>query len=1051
MGFIKKTTVIAFQILFISNLIAQNSGYRIRNYTTKEYKGFTQMWYCVQDNRGVLYFGNSSNVLEYDGKNWRAIPISKGVAIRTLHIDDKGIIYVGAVGDFGYLKSNEKGELKFESLTNLLNTEQKKFSDIWEIHEIDDAIVFQTSENLYVYKNNKISVIPPPNNSSFASVSFKVGNKIYVRERKNGLMSFDGKEVTLISKGEVFADEPLIGLVNYGKNESGKMLAISVDNGFFIIDEKKSEIKKLSPSSEKIILEKGPLGVKWFNDSTLVMNTRAGVYFLNTKLEIVRTITKSDGLNEESISNIFFDNQNEMWLCSNNGISKVSVNSPLYYYNQSSGFSGNIESIYIFNDNIYIGTTSGIYTSNLNNNNNSGQPQPLKFKAIEGTYFEVWNFNIHKNKIYAATSDGVFEIENEKLKRLTKAYSNFIHNSTISPDIMYVGEKDGLRILENKSGKWETVKFIDLTTLDIMNIIEVPGKDTREVWASTRKNGVLKIIFNNDLSYIIKQYDSSKGIPNESVYLAQYDNSIYFIHSADTYVYDKELDDEQKKCFYIKNDFFVTFNHNGIILDLLNPSIPIGKKTLKALHSIEENGYSYFQNNQYILWVGLTDILVRYDSKVNKDYEPAYNCLIRKVTLKNDSLLFGGYTSSTNKKNIIEYTFNSISFEYASPFFEREDANVFSYQLIGFENDWSPWSNDNTKQYTNLTEGEYTFKVKAKNIYNHESSIAEYQFIILPPWYRTTWAFVMYFVIFILIIFVTVRVSIHQLRVAKIKLERIVTERTTEVVKQKEELIEKNTIIEVAYNDIKSSINYAKRIQEAILPIKDEIKDSFPNSFIFFKPRDVVSGDFYWFTNHNNCFIIACVDCTGHGVPGAFMSMIGNTLLNEIVIEKNITKPSEILNLLHERVRQSLKQDMENSETRDGMDVSICVINNNKMELQYAGANRSLLFIRDSKLQEIKPNKQPIGGDQMDEDRIFTNHSIDLRENDSIYMTTDGFADQFGGEKGKKYMVKRFHQTLIEIQEISMEAQDKKLETIISNWQGSLEQVDDILVIGIKF
>ncbi len=1050
MIFLKKIAINLVLIVSTYSLYSQNNGYLIKNYTTKEYKGYTQTWYCVQDNRGVLYFGNSSNILEYDGNSWQKIPITSGVAIRSLHLDKKGTLYAGAVGDFGYLKPNNKGELKFESLTNLISPEDKKFADIWEIHEINGAIVFQTSENLYLYQNNKITVIPPPHNSSFASVSFKVGNRMYVRERKVGLMSYDGKSITMIPNGDFFANEPIIGLVNFPKKEPNKMLAVSVDNGFFTINTTTSEIKKINPSSDKIILEKGPLGIKWVNDSTLVMNTRAGVYFLNSKLEIIKSITKSDGLNEESISNVFFDNQNQMWLCSNNGISKVSVNSPFYFFNQSTGFNGNIQCIYIFENIIYLGTTSGIYAADLKNNNKTGTAQSLQFKPIEGTYFEVWNFNVHANKLYAATSDGIFEINNNKLKRITKAYSNCMLSSTISKNTIYVGEKDGLRILENKNDKWELIKFIDLTTLDLMSLVEIEQPDNKEIWASTRNSGVLKINLRDNLEYTITQYDTSHGIPNESVYLLKYENKLYFNHAKNSYEYIKKPENGTNKYFKKIEKFPLAFNHNGMVLELLNSSTPEGERTIKALQTIEEDGYSYFQNNSDILWIGLTDVLIRYDSKVKKDYAAAYDCLIRKVTLKNDSLVFGGYSNKTNEAISIDYKFNSITFEYAAPFFEREEMNTFSYQLIGFENEWSTWSRDNTKQYTNLSEGEYIFKVKAKNIYGHESTIHEFHFSISPPWYRSIGAYLFYFILFILILYSAIQISSRQLRIAKIKLEKTVKERTAEVVKQKEELQKQNTIIEVAYNDIKSSINYAKRIQEAILPLKEEIKKHLPNSFVLFKPRDIVSGDFYWFTKHNNNYIIACVDCTGHGVPGAFMSMIGNTLLNEIIIEKNISQPAAILNLLHERVRQSLKQDLEQSETRDGMDIAICVINENKTQLEYAGANRSLIFIRGHELQEIKADKKPIGGDQMNENRIFTNHIIALQKNDSIYMTTDGYADQFGGDKGKKFMVKHLHQLLLDIQKHSIDKQSELLDTVITEWQGNTEQVDDILVIGIK-
>lgn len=263
------------------------------------------------------------------------------------------------------------------------------------------------------------------------------------------------------------------------------------------------------------------------------------------------------------------------------------------------------------------------------------------------------------------------------------------------------------------------------------------------------------------------------------------------------------------------------------------------------------------------------------------------------------------------------------------------------------------------------------------------------------------------------------------------------------------EIVQQKEVIEYKNKEITDSIRYAKRIQESILPIRSEIRHAFGNSFVLFRPRDVVSGDFYWFAQHGSKSVIACVDCTGHGVPGAFMSMIGNTILNEIVNEKGVRKPSEILNLLHERVRHSLKQDLEKTETQDGMDIALCMIDQHSGTLEFAGANRPLYIIRDNSLQEIRPTKLPVGGDQLGE-RRFINNELKIRRDDCIYMTTDGYADQFGGPRGKKFMVKRFQELLLQICTQAMEQQGEHLKQTIEQWQGNNEQVDDILVIGIK-
>lgn len=271
-------------------------------------------------------------------------------------------------------------------------------------------------------------------------------------------------------------------------------------------------------------------------------------------------------------------------------------------------------------------------------------------------------------------------------------------------------------------------------------------------------------------------------------------------------------------------------------------------------------------------------------------------------------------------------------------------------------------------------------------------------------------------------------------------LEVQVKERTSEIEEQKKLIEEKN-------KDITDSINYAKRIQEALLPEQSSLISLFSDSFILFKPKDIVSGDFYWFMENKGKKIIVAADCTGHGVPGALMSMIGCNILNKIILDEGITQPDLILDRLNEEVRTALKQKENASETRDGMDIAIITITNN--ELQYAGAHRPLYIIANNELNEIKANKFSIGGIQ-EEKRTFTNHVLTLQKNDAVYLSSDGYADQFGGKTGKKLMTKNFKELLLKIHNDSMKTQKEFLSKSIEDWRGAREQVDDILVIGIK-
>lgn len=271
------------------------------------------------------------------------------------------------------------------------------------------------------------------------------------------------------------------------------------------------------------------------------------------------------------------------------------------------------------------------------------------------------------------------------------------------------------------------------------------------------------------------------------------------------------------------------------------------------------------------------------------------------------------------------------------------------------------------------------------------------------------------------------------------------------ILSQNGEIAEKNDILALVNKELTDSINYAKRIQEAILPPLSSIQKALPQSFVFYQPRNVVSGDFYFLQEgKKDELILAVCDCTGHGVPGAFMSVIGTEQLGKIIHEKGVTTPSLILDALHQGLRQALQQDV--NETRDGMDAVLCKINKSTRQLEYAGANRPLWILPKGgdKLVEVKANKQPVGGLEGEHRTPFTNQVINLAEGDRVYLSTDGYADQFGGEKGKKFMVRNFQNLLLGLNALSMKDQEAVLRTRFVEWKGLIEQVDDILVIGFE-
>lgn len=262
-------------------------------------------------------------------------------------------------------------------------------------------------------------------------------------------------------------------------------------------------------------------------------------------------------------------------------------------------------------------------------------------------------------------------------------------------------------------------------------------------------------------------------------------------------------------------------------------------------------------------------------------------------------------------------------------------------------------------------------------------------------------------------------------------------------------LSEANDSLQKAYTEIEDSIHYASRIQNAILPPDDYLKKVIPDAFFYYKPRDIVSGDFYWVASKNGKVIVSAVDCTGHGVPGAFMSIVGNNQLNYALNVENETKPSEILRILDEGVTATLRQ-TKNESVKDGMDLAMVTIDVKNRRVQYSGAFNPLILVRKGDIQKFKADRIPIGGHIIEAKKSFTNQEFVYEDGDVIYIFSDGYADQFGGPKGGKYMSGRFVKYLQSIADRPVEQQYDLLDREIAEWMGDEAQVDDILVIGIK-
>jgi ligand-binding sensor domain-containing protein/serine phosphatase RsbU (regulator of sigma subunit) len=459
-----------------------------------------------------------------------------------------------------------------------------------------------------------------------------------------------------------------------------------------------------------------------------------------------------------------------------------------------------------------------------------------------------------------------------------------------------------------------------------------------------------------------------------------------------------------------------------------------------------------FDNNGYA-WIGTRNGVSRIPTDINLYLKPPPRPILKNIEINSRQI-------NTDSLSMLKHYQNNLSFTLGYSGFSDPSTISYHAKLEGLDREWVDYAHSSKIGFPPLTPGNYTLNVITVNTLGSSSKeILIIPFRILPPWWKTRIAYTSYLIVLILSVFLFNKYRERKLIREKIALEKIVKERTIEIEKQKEEIeikrdlvIKQKEHIEEIHKEVTDSINYAKRIQTSALPDKNLLSDYFSETFIIFKPKDIVSGDFYWFVKVENQIIITVADCTGHGVPGAFMSMLGMSLLKEIVVKEYITQPDVILRRLRKAIIKALGQTGASGEQKDGMDISLCSINSETHEMQWSGANIPCLIMKNGVLTKLEPNKMPIA--IFDVMNKFTLHKIKLQKNDIIYLASDGFSDQFGGPNNKKFMSNRFRDILLTISGKPMSKQEEILYKTLEEWENcndkKSEQTDDITVMGLR-
>lgn len=976
-------------------------GKKFKNLTEKNGLPHNRVFKTVQDDNGTIWIGTSNGVCQL--QNAKIVPFTEDTllskaTIITMYADRAGNIWFGTVQD-GVTKYN----IAKKTITRFTTSEGLRSNFVRAINE-------DLEGNIYVGTNPGVSKI---------TSAGKIQKVNIPNEDLNAFLS----------------------IVTDNRNNLwfGTSAGVYKYNGLAY----RNYLQKNGLSSNKILSSiQDREGNFWFGTD--------GFGVSKFSSEAFTSYTVKDSLPGDYITAIFQDSKKNIWLgVKNFGVCRFEKNKIINYKLNVKNISGSLadnEVLTISEDrqgNIYFGTKSGLSIYDgitfKNYHDIDGLPGEIVYSIIMDRSGVMW---LGTNKGLCSFKDGKISVNEDVAKLKDDKGLNYVYSifEDRNRDLWLASENGVIRYNRKKAVRYN--KANGFTDKRVTSILQ---DNTRYLWFGTDEG-----VFSYDYT-TFKPINEGMGLASNKVYLMVLEKNFLWIGT------NKGLDKISLNAFHKNN--IVEIRH-------------FGKE--EGLKGIECNSNASLKDANGNLWFGTIKGVTVFNpnfDKINRKEALTRITGMRLFFQNADEELIkysDGIDSLNNlpKTLVLPYDKNHITFDFIGVCITNPNKVKYQFKLEGADADWFPPTSKTEATYSSLPAGDYTFHLKAMNndgLWN--SKDVTYKFTILPPWYQTWWFYTISAVVAFGLIYLFIVVRTRNLQNAKIQLEQEVQLRTYQLRQEKEkveiinkEVTEQKAIIEAKNHDITDSIKYAKNIQEALLPPLQNLHNELKDAFVLYLPKDIVSGDFYWFAKRNNKRFIASVDCTGHGVPGAFMSIIGNTLLNEIVTEKNITSPAEILNELHLGVKTSLKQSGNSeNERRDGMDIALCSLNEEGTVLEYAGANRPLWFFKKNKLGEhafemIKANKFPIGGLEMENEvkRTFTNHSFNVEKGDIIYIFSDGYADQFGGSKGKKFMVGNMQKLISEIYNKPIKEQEQLLLKNFLDWKGELEQVDDVLVIGFR-
>lgn len=764
----------------------------IHSFSKREYKGGSQNWNMVQRSNGLMYFANNEGVLEYDGNSWRLIPMPNNSVVRSLAVDSLQRVYVGAYNELGYLESDQQGKLSYHSLIDLIPESERDFSEIWQIFPFENGMLFHSFQKILYYKGGKITVF---NADTEFHYSFLIDNQLFIQEKEKGLCLLNKQKVEQVRGGGFFKDIEIVSILPY--SDHSRIIATAT-SGLFMFDGDKVQVwdTSLNEMFKKNQLFSGiSLGDRYYAFGS-VMN---GLYILDRAGQLVQHVNSDKGLQNNTILSLFRDKDKNLWLGLDNGIDYLEVSSPLSMFKTDKDIGTGYSSI-VYDNYLYLGTNMGLFCKELSGDFNV----LLKTKDLElvkNTSGQVWSLQVIDGELICGHNKGTFRIEKKQADLICDIEGGwkYLYKKEL-PNQMIGGTYSGLVLFEKSSktqGKWQFVKEISGFKESSREMI---WSDDNSIWMCHGYKGVYRIFLNSDLDSCVNYrfFGEDDGFASKlNINVNKIRGEIVFSSPNGFYKYLPELDRFDKHKYL--NDLFgsddrvnkLIEDENGDVWFFQGGSLGLLKRQIgnsyemvrKPFLSLKgafigafENAYTYDRKN---VLFGTERGFVHYNPTITKQYDSDYDVLIREVSITGpqDSIIYLGNNNQTDLKDneeplLLAYRDNALRFKFSAPQYSEPDLVRYNYQLLGFDDEPVLCVNRLQKEYTNLPEGDYTFRIGAENQYGIKARPSEFHFSIAPPWYRSLIAYLVYLLVCILILLLMVYLVRRRIRFEQMRLKK---------------------------------------------------------------------------------------------------------------------------------------------------------------------------------------------------------------------------------------------------------------------------------------